>query len=540
MECLKRVRWEPPRSSKAVDRFLEDLGRAENICEYLVDQPEYEQLKRFVCNGDVNAVADAPWNSVIAFATYYLIFHKRDFETARKAVELLESRMLDDEEEAMLKILQAAYKAATNPPCDSQEMLMQYVEKVKRVPEPTRRVGLLKELVLMHFTGQKDAEAFKDKIQRMFEERKTVVHHCNKAGCSKETIYHPMPFHHFAFYIVDRVRPLCPQEEQPKIATFEECLDEKKSYKKIANMARVPVAVAILALLFHKFFTPFVLATAFYLLWTLRQLAKDDAPVCMRKAWDRAGWMLKMGNLAPLMAYIAAGIINRSDLSLMATSLLGVLAAMGGFVVYASLEPDKPRGVYFPKIGARDEAREYRRFLEDLVDASWDMGNLCNGWLPFEHYNKLRALVCRDDLEAAEKVTENYPLIFVAYYLMLHRRKLETAEKVLNLLKGRNLDEKDKAALEILETVRKAVRNPPCGKPETLRQYVEKISSVQTYGWASLLKALVVAHLTSDEDYKDDVKLAILWTVKKCHCDNLSICYFAYRLLNRTKPLCPD
>jgi len=50
---------------------------------------------------------------------------------------------------------------------------------------------------------------------------------------------------------------------------------------------------------------------------------------------------------------------------------------------------------------------------EDLVDASWDMGNLCNGWLPFEHSNKLRALVCRDDLEAAEKATENYPLIFV-------------------------------------------------------------------------------------------------------------------------------
>jgi len=73
-----------------------------------------------------------------------------------------------------------------------------------------------------------------------------------------------------------------------------------------------------------------------------------------------------------------------------------------------------------------------------------------------------------------------------------------------------------------------------------LRQYVEKISSVQTYGWASLLKVLVVAHLTSDEDYKDDVKLAILWTVKKCHCGNLSICYFAYRLLNRAKPLCPD
>ncbi|MFZ8810442.1 MAG: hypothetical protein ACO2PN_20340 [Pyrobaculum sp.] len=51
-----------------------------------------------------------------------------------------------------------------------------------------------------------------------------------------------------------------------------------------------------------------------------------------------------------------------------------------------------------------------------------------------------------------------------------------------------------------------------------LRLYAKKISSVQTYGWVSLLKALAMVHLTCDPDYKDDIKLAILWTVERCDC----------------------
>ncbi len=131
-------------------------------------------------------------------------------------------------------------------------------------------------------------------------------------------------------------------------------------------------------------------------------------------------------------------------------------------------------------------------------------------------------------------MSENWPLIFAGYYFMFHRRDLEAARKVLGLVKSRNPDEK--AALEILETAREAVENPPCSEPEALRQYVEKINSMQVHGCASVLKALVVAHLT--EDYKDDVRLAILWTAKNRHCDNMSICYFVCRMLNRIKPLC--
>ena len=118
---------------------------------------------------------------------------------------------------------------------------------------------------------------------------------------------------------------------------------------------------------------------------------------------------------------------------------------------------------------------------------------------------------------------------------MFHRRDIETAQKIFELLKSRSLDEKERAALEVLEAAYGAVVNPPCGNAEAL---LGKIGSVQTYGWASLLKALVAAHLTCDPDYRDDVRRALLQAAVKCRCDNLSICYFAYRMLNRIKPLC--
>ena len=148
MECLKSVRWEPPKTEvktryDAVDGFLEDLGRVEDLCHSpsSVGYPEYERLKRFVCNGDVDAVTDEPWDYTIVFATYYLIFHRHDLEAARRALELLEFRNLDDEGEVMLKILQVAYEVAANPPCSNPEALRRYVEKVGSAPEPSRRTA---------------------------------------------------------------------------------------------------------------------------------------------------------------------------------------------------------------------------------------------------------------------------------------------------------------------------------------------------------------------------------------------------------------
>jgi len=195
-----------------------------------------------------------------------------------------------------------------------------------------------------------------------------------------------------------------------------------------------------------------------------------------------------------------------------------------------------PKSVHWepPKTEVKTRYEAVDRFLEDLGR----MEDICQSPAIHPEYEKLRRFVCNGDVDAVVDAPWDRTIAFATYYLMFHRRNLETAQKVLSLLKSRNLDEKEKAALEILETADEVAANPPCGNPETLRLYAKKINGIQTYGWASLLKALVMAHLTCDPDYKDDIKLAILWTVKRCDCDNLSICYFAYRLLNRVKPLC--
>jgi hypothetical protein len=549
MKCLKTV-WELPKTEvktryDAVDRFLEDLGRVEDLCQSpsSLGYPEYERLKRFVCNGGVDAVADDPWDYVIAFATYYLIFHRRDLEAAQRALELLEFRNLDDEGEAMLKILQVAYEVAANPPCSDPEALRRYVKKVRNVPEPSRRVQLLKTLVLMHLTDV-DVEAFKNKIAREFKDDSIIEWRCEGEGCTKKVVYRPKPFHHFAFYIADRAKPLCPKPPQSQSASvFEECLDTWKNFRKVAEAAFVPFVTAVVALLVASLlylFPLFIILIAFYTLWTFYMYKKytswGEPPVCLNDVWRATWWMVALGNAAPTAAFLSilAAAYHESNPPLMAAVLFGFFFAwLNMFTMAALVMPGQPR-VGFPKTGARDESSEYGRFIEDLAD-TWDMRNICGGWLPYEHYNKLRALVCSGGLDAAGKVSEGWPLLISAYYLMFHKRGLETAQKVLELLRSRNLDEKEKAALEILEVAREAAANPPCGNTKA---FLEKISRVQTSGWASLLKALVAAHLTCGQDYKDDVKRAVLWTVERCRCDNLSICYFAYRILNRIKPLC--
>jgi len=529
MECLELYTysaWEPPRTAVrggqgAVERFLEDLGRVEDFCESPspISRPEYERLKRFACSGDVEAVRDLPWDHAIAFATYYLIFHRSNLEAARRALELLKFRTLDEEGKAMLKVLQAAYEAASSPPCIGEA---QYVKRVQDVPEPGERVWLLKTLVLMHLADV-DVETFKAEVKSAFAERGWFCD--GKIRCVKR--YVPRPFHHFAFYMADRAKPLCPRGRP---SAFEECLDERRSYRKAAEAALVPAATAASALLLHKQALLLAVLAVLYAAWTLLKLKSDE--ICIQRVWNGTNTAIIVGNTASFtVGAVLAGTAGKSDPLLFASSAGIAFAALIGYIAYIVLMPSEPPDVYFPKTGARGEHREYRRFFEDLADAE----NLCEGWLPYEHYNKLRALVCRGDAKAAEKVSENWPLLLSAYYLMFHKRDTETAQKIFELLKSRSLDEKERAALEVLEAAYGAAANPPRGGTEAL---LERIGGVQTYGWASLLKALVAAHLTCDPDYKDDVKRALLQAAAKCRCGNLSICHFAYRMLDAIKPLC--
>ncbi len=156
---------------------------------------------------------------------------------------------------------------AANPPCGDPRALSRYVERIQSVPEPGERAALLKKLVLMHLTGEVNAEALKKKIERTYKSREIVVRECDEKKCVKKVIQPSLPFHYFAFYIIDRIMPLCPRQQ--KVAqkdVFDECLDERKSFRKAVKAALVPAAVAVLAFLFREQLVPFVLLVASYAL----------------------------------------------------------------------------------------------------------------------------------------------------------------------------------------------------------------------------------------------------------------------------------
>jgi hypothetical protein len=148
-------------------------------------------------------------------------------------------------------------------------------------------------------------------------------------------------------------------------------------------------------------------------------------------------------------------------------------------------------------------------------------------------------LLCRGGVSKIEEVEENYMLAIAAYYYMFHRRDLRATRRLLNALRSRNLDEKEKAALEVLEIAYNAVTDPPCS-PQMLLQYMGKLENVETPGWALLFKVLVSMHISgADQDYKEGVKRAILRAVKSGNCGNEAVCRFAYGVVDYVVPLCP-
>jgi len=146
--------------------------------------------------------------------------------------------------------------------------------------------------------------------------------------------------------------------------------------------------------------------------------------------------------------------------------------------------------------------------------------------------------LCNKDLETATQVTENYVLILVAHHSIL-QGDLELARGLIEMLRGRGLDEKERAALQILELAYETASNPPCNSPETLRRYLERLNSIDAPGWSRLLKISTQIHLGhADTDYISTVKREILWTIDNCNGDNLSAYYYALKALERAKPLC--
>jgi len=95
--------------------------------------------------------------------------------------------------------------------------------------------------------------------------------------------------------------------------------------------------------------------------------------------------------------------------------------------------------------------------------------------------------LCNKDLETATQVTENYVLILAAHHSIL-QGDLELAQRLVETLRGRDLDERKRATFQILELAYETASNPPRNNPETLRRYLERLNNNDAPGWSRLLK----------------------------------------------------
>jgi hypothetical protein len=185
-----------PRSRGRLDSFIEALGVADDVC---TQKAPHDELQRLICRGDVSVANDLP-NYALIIATYYALFRRRDIGLAENLLRLLKSRDLSDIEKDAVKVLEAALKAATT--CN--------VKAVCKVAA-TDWAGLLKELVLLHFTYDKRAvERLKCKTVKAFDRYEIY-----ERGKGWYTEYVPDPRLYFIFHAVDRVEPLpaCRQQK---------------------------------------------------------------------------------------------------------------------------------------------------------------------------------------------------------------------------------------------------------------------------------------------------------------------------------------
>jgi hypothetical protein len=289
-----------------------------------------------------------------------------------------------------------------------------------------------------------------------------------------------------------------------------------------------------------------------YVAWGWHKIAGEPKKVCSLEVWRAASWLYAVGFIATAIIYASIGnnytsygnILNMPLGHFAFTILLIISITTTIFlyaVVWATMSPStgpsnvahtQPFHIYQLHVANGNATSSGKRPLTHL-DSSED---ICGS---SQLDPRLKHLICDGGVLDADDVEENDVLIMATYYFMFHRRSLNFARKMLNTLRSRNLNEKERTALEVLEVAYDAVADPPC-TPQRLLRYMEKLQSVETTGWALLLKILVSMHISgADQDYAEGVKQGMLKSIKSGNCDNTTVCQFVYGIIDKVVPLCP-
>jgi len=116
------------------------------------------------------------------------------------------------------------------------------------------------------------------------------------------------------------------------------------------------------------------------------------------------------------------------------------------------------------------------------------------------HYRSCTAgCRCRGDVSAADDLP-NYALIIAAYYVLFRRRDPSLAEKLLHILRGRDMTHVQENAVKVLEAALKAAATCDAGA----------VCKVDAADWAALFKELVLLHFAYDEKAAKRLKCKIV------------------------------
>jgi hypothetical protein len=155
-----------------------------------------------------------------------------------------------------------------------------------------------------------------------------------------------------------------------------------------------------------------------------------------------------------------------------------------------------------------------------------------------ELHSGLQRLICRSDVSAADDLP-NYALIIAAYYVLFRRHDPSLAEKLLHVLRGRDMTYVEENAVKVLEASLKAVAT--CD--------ARAVCKVAATDWAALFKELVLLHFAYDEKAAMRLKCKIVkafsqyevyerergWYIEYVPDPRL---YFMFHAVDRALPVC--
>ena len=283
----------------------------------------------------------------------------------------------------------------------------------------------------------------------------------------------------------------------PEAATDDvvKCLAERLNAKMLFAVAGLPAVTAILMMPTHSNASLFMLTNGLYVL------------------------TLAASFLVVLIVHGYVASMHQRDVQNLLTHISGMFTFAAYSILFFKLMAKDPN-IFIDKTYVQDVHTAHKRFVEDLDEECQPEISLLLA--PVAAFASILLEAEADHLQQRRKgcgrsVGELSPHRR-AYDLIFYRRDLELARRLMEILRNRNLDEKERAAFQVLEVAYEAAANPPCGDQEALKRYAERLNGIHTPGWSFLLKISTQMHLSYADPCTSSATTGSLAAQRLRHC----------------------